>query len=53
MIKEKPKFIFQKNADKKMNRIIVPKFFIDKFGKEFYMEVYEDYIKLIPMNKGE
>lgn len=50
---EKPKLIYQKNADKELNRVIVPKAFIDKYGRQFYMEVYEDYIKLIPIEKGE
>jgi len=48
---EKQKLILQKNADKKLNRIIIPKFFVDKYGRSFYMEVYEDYIKLIPVRK--
>lgn len=42
---------FQKNTDKARNRIIIPKFFIDKHGNSFYMEVYEDYIKLIPIKE--
>lgn len=53
---EQPKLIFQKNADKEMNRIIIPKFFIDKFGRQFYMEIYEDKIILKPIieeKKGE
>lgn len=50
---EKPKLIYQKNADKELNRVIIPKFFIDKFGRQFYMEIYEDYIKIIPIRKGE
>ena len=48
---EKPKLIYQKNADKEMNRVIIPKFFIDKFGRQFYMEIYQNYIKLIPIKK--
>lgn len=47
------KYVFEKNADKTLNRVIIPKFFIDKYGRNFYMEVYEDYIKLIPINKGD
>ena len=53
---EKPKLIFQKNADKEMNRVINPKFFIDKFGRQFYMEIYENKIILKPLKnktKGE
>lgn len=45
-----------KHADKERNRIIIPKFIIDKFGRDFYLEVYEDgSMKLIPVKikKGE
>lgn len=45
-----------KHADKIRNRIIIPKFIIDKFGRDFYLEVYEDgSMKLIPVKikKGE
>lgn len=49
---EKPTLIFQKNADKEMNRVIIPKFFIDKYGRHFYMEIYEDKIVLKPIKKG-
>jgi hypothetical protein len=28
-----------KHADKIKNRIIIPKFIIDKFGRDFYLEV--------------
>ena len=48
---DKSKVKNKKNADKKLNRVIIPKFFIEKFGQSFYMEVYEDYIKLIPVRK--
>ena len=51
-MKDEKKLVFQKNADKVMNRVIIPKFFIDKYGRNFYMEIYDDYIKLIPINKG-
>lgn len=50
---EKPIFIFQKNADVEKNRIIIPKAFIEKNGRQFSMEVYEDKIILIPLKKGE
>lgn len=41
---------FMKRADKEKNRIIIPKFIIDKYGRDFYLEVYEDgTIKLIPI----
>ena len=50
---EKPMLIFQKNADKVMNRVLLPKPFIKKHGNQFYMEVYEDKIILKPIKKGE
>ena len=42
-----------KRADAKFNRVIIPKFFIDKNGRDFYMEVYKDRIILIPVKKEE
>ena len=41
-----------KRADKLRNRIIIPKFIIDKFGRDFYMEVNPEdgTMKLIPIN---
>lgn len=45
---------FLKHADKVRNRIIIPKFIIDKYGRDFYLEVYPDgMMKLIPIKKGE
>ena len=49
---------FMKRADKLRNRIIIPKFIIDKVGREFYLEYNpaNDSIKLIPTKnkkKGE
>jgi len=41
----------QKNAESKTNKIRIPKAFIDKFGKQFYMEVFEDKIVLKPIKK--
>lgn len=47
-------FRFYKKADKTMNRIMIPKFIINKYGREFYLDVLEDgTMKLIPVNKGE
>ena len=50
---ELPKLIYQKNADKVLNRIIIPKFFIDKYGRQFYMEIYNDKIVLKPINQSK
>ena len=49
--KENNHITLMKNTEKSRNRIIIPKFFVDKHGSNFYMEVYDDYIKLIPINK--
>lgn len=50
---EQPKLIFQKNADKELNRVIIPKFFIEKHGRQYYMEIFDDKIVLKPIKKGE
>lgn len=50
---EKPLLIYQRNADKTLNKIVVPKAFVEKYGYEFSMEVYKDKIILIPIKKGE
>ena len=45
---------FFKHADKLKNRIIIPKFIVDKYGRDFYLEIYKDgTIKLIPIMKGD
>lgn len=45
---------FMKHADKKKNRIIIPKCVIDNYGRDFYLEVLEDgTMKLIPIKKGK
>ena len=49
---------FMKRADKLRNRIIIPKFIIDKVGRDFYLEYdsNNNFIKLIPIKekkKGE
>ena len=41
---------------KKLNvkgSILLPKNVVEKFGKKYYMEIYEDKIILIPVEKGE
>lgn len=41
---------YMKRADKEKNRIIVPKFVIDKYGRNFYLEVFADgTMKLTPI----
>lgn len=48
---EKPIFIYQKNADKVLNRVVLPKKCVEKWGRAYYLEVFEDYIKLVPIKK--
>lgn len=43
---------FMKRAEKAKNRIIIPKFIIDKYGRDFYLEIYENGTMLLtPINK--
>lgn len=43
--------VLQKNADKTLNRVVLPKSFIDANGRAFQMEVHKDKIILIPIKK--
>lgn len=53
MKNEKPEMIFQKNVDKLRNKMIIPKFFVKKYGYSFYLEVYKDKLVIKPMKKKE
>lgn len=46
---------FMKRVEKDKNRIIIPKFIVDKFGRDFYLEVnpQDGSMKLKPIKKGE
>lgn len=47
-------FRFYKKADKTMNRILIPKFIIKKYGREFFIDIMEDEtIRLTPVSKEE
>lgn len=49
-------FTFMKRAEKNKNRIIIPKFIIDNYGRDFILEVLEDgSMKLTPISikKGD
>ena len=47
-------FTFEKRADVEKNRIIIPKFIIDTYGREFYLEVLENgTMTLTPLKKGK
>lgn len=42
---------FFKKIDK-AGKIFIPKIAVSKFGTEFYLEIHEDKIILIPIKKG-
>lgn len=47
-------FTFYKKADKQMNRILIPKIIVEKYGREFYLDVMDDdTIILRPVKKKE
>ena len=48
-----PDFIYQKNADKVLNRVVLPKKFVEENGRKFYMEVYKDKIILRPIREDK
>ena len=50
---EKPILVYQKNADKTTNKMIIPKSIIEQWGNQFYMEIYKDKLILKPVKKGE
>ena len=50
---ERPILVYQKNADKTTNKMIIPKAIIEQWGNRFYMEIYNDKIILKPIKKGE
>lgn len=45
----KPILILHKKVEKIYNRITLPKKFVEKWGKEYYMNVYADRIEIIPI----
>ncbi len=53
-MKDEPKvlFTFMKRADIEKNRIIIPKFFIDNYGRDFYLEILDNgTMRIIPITK--
>ena len=45
-------FTIKKRADIEKNRIIIPKFFIDNYGRYFYLNILDNgTILLIPVSK--
>ena len=53
-MEKEPKILFRfmKRADVEQNRIIIPKLYIDEYGRDFYLEILDDgTIRLIPIKK--
>ncbi len=50
---EKPIIVYQKNVDSTSNKMIIPKKIVEQWGKSFYMEIYQGYIKLVPIKKAK
>lgn len=48
---EKPILIYEKHADLTTHKMILPQKVVDKWGCDYYMEVYENKIILIPKKK--
>ena len=45
-------FRFMKRTDATRNRIIIPKFIVDKYGRDYYLEIYDDEtMKIVPIKK--
>lgn len=50
---EKPTLIFQKNVENNTNKIRIPNDIVKQWGRQYFMEIYEDKIILKPVKKGE
>ena len=46
-----PMLRYYKKAEQSKNKIVIPKICIEKWGNSYYLEVYENYIKLVPIQK--
>lgn len=49
--KKEPEIVYGKHADKSRHKIIIPSKFIEKWGYEFLMEVYDDKLVIVPIKK--
>ena len=49
---KKPILRYMKRSDIQ-NRIQLPKNLIEKFGRDFYLEIYEDCMVIVPIFKKE
>lgn len=49
---DKPIVILQKNSERESNKIRLPKFVVDKMGRNYFMEIYENKIVLKPIERS-
>lgn len=54
-MEKEPKILFtiKKKADIEKNRIIIPKFFIENYGREFNLNILDNGTILLVPTKGE
>ena len=50
---EKPILVYQKNVERNTNKIMIPKAIVEKLGRHYYMEIYNNKIVLTPIKEGE
>ncbi len=50
---EKPTLIYQKKVESTTNKLRLPNDIVKQWGRQYYMEIYEDKIILKPIKKGE
>lgn len=48
---QKPILIYEKSAEPKTHKMIIPKKFIEKHGLHYTMEVYENQLIIKPITK--
>lgn len=49
----KPIMRYEKKIAKHQNRLILPAPFVEQWGKDVIIEVYGDYLKIIPKKKNK
>ena len=50
---EKPILVYKKRTEKNTNKIIIPKAFVQQWGDRLSMEIYNGYIKLVPIKENK
>lgn len=53
MEEEKQIMSFKKKLDKVHQRLLIPKFFVDKYGEYYNLNVYKNKIEIIPITEEE